>query len=320
MNRRGLLGMALALPVYPGWAQERWPDRPIVLIEGYPPGGVTDLVSRAVASTMSRQLGVPVIVENGPGAATSVATNFAARARPDGNTLVMSTSTLAINRTLQPRLTVYDPQKDFTPIGTVFRTPFVLQVHPSLRIQTAGEFIAYCKAQPGQVLFGSPGIGSVSHLCLELFRTRMGIDVVHVPYRSGTEAVLDLRRGQIHATFQAVEETLATLAEGSTRGLAVTSGNRLVRLPLLPPLADAIGDFEVCFWQGLFGPAGLPDFIQMRLAAALHAATESAAVTQRMSDLGVEMISGDEAALKSLLDAEVRRWSQVIRAADIRIE
>jgi tripartite-type tricarboxylate transporter receptor subunit TctC len=320
MDRRGLLGMALAFPAHSTWVEERWPNRPIVLVEGYPPGGVTDLVSRAVAGTMARQLGVPVIVENRPGAATTVSTNFAVRAKPDGNTLFMGTSTLAINRTLQPQLTAYDPRKDFTPIGTVFRTPFVLQVNPALPVTAVEDLIAYCKAYPGQVLFGSPGIGSVSHLCLELFRTRMNIDVVHVPYRSGSEAVLDLRRGRIHATFQAVEEALATLAEGSTRGLAVTSGGRLERLPLLLPVSNIIGDFEVYFWQGLFAPAGLPRLMQMRIAAALRVATESMTIRQGMSDLGIEMISGDENALQALLEAEVERWGDVIHAAEIRVE
>lgn len=320
MDRRSLLGLALTLPAGPAIAQRRWPDRPIMLIEGYPPGGVTDLVSRAVANIMSKQLGVPVVVENRPGAATSVAMNYAVRARPDGNTLVMGTSTLAINRTLQPQLTLYDPLKDFTPIGTVFRTPFILQVHPSMPVATAAELIAYCKAHPGETLFGSPGIGSVSHLCLELFRARTGIDIVHVPYRSGAEAALDLRRSRVHATFQAVEEALATLTEGSTRGLAVTADSPLARLPGLPPIQQTISGFQVYFWQGLFAPAGLPTDIQMQVAAALQAATEAMEVRRKMADLGVEMTSGGESALRSLLGAEVRRWGDVIRMADIRTD
>ncbi|WP_338664048.1 tripartite tricarboxylate transporter substrate-binding protein [Pararoseomonas sp. SCSIO 73927] len=320
MHRRLLLGSALALPALTARAQAPYPDRAITLVEGYPPGGVTDLASRAVAEPMSRALGVPVVVENRPGAATSVAATYGARARPDGHTLVMGTTTLAINQTLQPNLTPKDPARELDAIGTVFRTPFILHVHPSVPARNVAELIAHCKANPGKVLFGSPGTGSVSHLCLELFRSRAGIDIVHVPYRGGAPAALDLRQGRVHAVFQAIQEAKTTLSDGGTRGLAVTASAPIAGYPELPPVAQTLPGFEVFFWQGLFAPAGTPAPVIARAAAALRTATEDAALRARMADQGVELVSGDAAMLRDALVNDTRRWGDVIREANIRLE
>ncbi|MFH5923210.1 Bug family tripartite tricarboxylate transporter substrate binding protein [Roseomonas xinghualingensis] len=321
MNRRTLLGTALVLPALPAFAQQSgWPERPITLVEGYPPGGVTDLATRAVADPMTRNLGVPVVVENRPGAATSVAATYAARARPDGYTLVMGTTTLAINQTLQPQLTPKDPAKELDAIGMVFRTPFILHVHPSLPVKNTAELIAYCKANPGKVLFGSPGTGSVSHLCLEMFRARAGIDIVHVPYRGGAPAALDLRQGRIHVVFHAIQEAATTLADGGTRGLAVTANAPLPGYPNLPPVSETLPGFEVFFWQGLFAPAGTPAPILARAATALRAATDDPTLRTRMSEQGVELVTGDAEMLRATLASDTRRWGDVIREGNIKLE
>lgn len=328
MQRRTLLLAALGTSgmVPPGLShgqtppQSSWPNRPIALVEGYPPGGVTDLASRAVAEPMSRELGVPVVVENRPGAATSVAATYGARARPDGYTLVMGTTTLAINQTLQPTLTPKDPARELAPIGMVFRTPFILHVHPSVPANTTAELIAYCKANPGKVLFGSPGTGSVSHLCLEMFRARAGIDIVHVPYRGGAPAALDLRQGRIHAVFQAIQEAAASLGDGGTRGLAVTAGRPIPNYPELPPISRTLPGFEVYFWQGLFAPAETPAPILGRAAAALRLATDDPALRTRLAEQGVELVSGDAAMLSAALADDTRRWGDVIREGNIRLE
>jgi tripartite-type tricarboxylate transporter receptor subunit TctC len=321
MKRRTFLGASLALPALSAHAQQGgWPDRPITLVEGYPPGGVTDLASRAVAEPMSRHLGVPVVVENRPGAATSVAATYGARARPDGSTLVMGTTTLAINQTLQPNLTPKDPAKELDPIGMVFRTPFILHVHPGVPARSTAELIAYCKANPGKVLFGSPGTGSVSHLALELFRARAGVDIVHVPYRGGAPAALDLRQGRIHAVFQAIQEAKTTLSDGGTRGLAVTANAPIPGYPELPPISETLPGFEVFFWQGLFAPAGTPAPVITRAAAALRAATDDPALRARMAEQGVELVSGDAAMLRTALAEDTRRWGDVIREGNIKLE
>lgn len=327
MNRRTILAAGLGLPAFAmarrAQAQAAggaWPNRAVTIVEGYPPGGVTDLASRAVAERMARDLAVPVVVDNRPGAATSVAATFVARARPDGYTLVMGTTTLAINQTLQPTLTPRDPGRELDPIGMVFRTPFILHVHPSLPVRTTAELIEYAKANPGKVLFASPGTGAVSHLCLELFKARAGIDIVHVPYRGGAPAALDLRQGRVHAMFQAPQEAAPTLREGATRGLSVTAPTRLTDYPALPPINETVPGFEVFFWQGLFAPAGTPAPIIERAGAALRAATDDPANRARLAEQGVELVSGDAETLRRTLADDTARWGGVIRDAGIRLE
>ncbi|MCG7361434.1 tripartite tricarboxylate transporter substrate binding protein [Roseomonas sp. ACRSG] len=328
MNRRMVLTGSMGLPALllaPGAARAQdasgaWPARAVTIVEGYPPGGVTDLASRAVAERMTRELAVPVVIENRPGAATSVAATAVARARPDGYTLVMGTTTLAINQTLQPNLTPKDPGRELDPIGMVFQTPFILHVHPSLPVNTTAELIDYAKANPGKVSFASPGTGAVSHLCLELFKARTGIDIVHVPYRGGAPAALDLRQGRVHAMFQAPQEAAPTLREGATRGLSVTAPQRLADYPDLPPIGETLPGFEVFFWQGLFAPAGTPGPVIARAAAALRAATEDPTIRARLAEQGVQLVSGDAEVLRRTLAADTARWGSVIREANIRLE
>ncbi len=324
LRRRALLGAGLALPaLLPGaaGAQGAWPTRAVTIVEGYPPGGVTDITSRAVAERMARELGQAVVVDNRPGAATSVAATSVTRARPDGYTLLMGTTTLAINQTLQPNLTPRDPARELDPIGMVFRTSFILHVHPSVPARTVPELIAHAKANPGKVILGSPGVGSVSHLCLELFRATAGIDIEHVPYRGGAPAALDLAAGRVHAIFQGVQEALPFIRSGQTRAIGVSLRGRNPDFPDLLPVAEALPAFgEVTFWQGLFAPAGTPPAILSAAGAALRTATEDAALRARMREQGVELLTGDAAALRTLLAAETERWGGLIRSANIRVE
>ena len=303
-----------------GTAAEPYPSRPITVLSGYPPGGVTDITTRAVAERMGRELGQPIVVENRAGAATSVASTAATQARPDGYTLLMGTSTLAINPALQPNLTPREPLRELEPVGTVFRTAFVLHVHPSVPARSTAELIAYARANPGRLNFGSSGTGAVNHLAQALFVRRAGIEVMHVPYRGGAPALLDLRTGRIGAMFQAVLEALPTLREGATRGLAISSAERLALLPDLPPVADTLPGFDVVFWQGLFAPVGTPAPVLARLGAALRAATEDADLRARMAEQGVVMQTGDAAALRRQLEEETAMWGALIREAGIKPE
>jgi tripartite-type tricarboxylate transporter receptor subunit TctC len=322
LRRRALLAASGSVVLPAGVrAQGAWPARAVTIVEGYPPGGVTDVTSRVVADRMARVLGQPVVVENRPGAATSVAAASVVRARADGYTLLMGTTTLAINQTLQPNLPPRDPARDLDPIGLVFRTSFILHVHPSVPARTVPELVAYAKANPGKVIFGSPGVGSVSHLCLELFRATAGIEVDHVPYRGGAPAALDLAAGRVHAIFQGVQEALPFLHGGQTRGIGVSLRTRNPDFPDLAPVADTLPTFgEVTFWQGLFAPTGTPQSVLDHAGAALRAATEDAALRARMREQGVEVVTGDADALRSLLTADTQRWGNLIRAVNIRIE
>ena len=319
LTRRAMLAAPLLLPGL-ARAQESFPSRPITVLSGYAPGGVTDVTSRAVAERMGRALGQTLVVENRAGAATAVANTAVAQARPDGYTLLMGTSTLAINPALQPSLGPKEPQRDLAPIGMVFRTAFVLHVHPDLPVRTTAELIAWCKANPGKLNFGSSGTGAVNHLAQALFAQRAGIEVTHIPYRGGAPALLDLRAGRIQAMFQAVLEALPSLGDGGTRGLAISSAGREALLPGLPPVAEAVPGFDVVFWQGLFAPAGTPAAVLARLGAALREATEDAALQARMAESGVAITTGDAAVLARTLAEETGMWGELIRTAGIQAE
>ena len=304
----------------PGGGPDAFPNRPIAVLSGYAPGGVTDTTSRAVAERMGRELGQPVVVENRVGGATAVANTAVAQARPDGYTLLMGTSTLAINPALQPALTPREPLRELAPVGTVFRSAFVLHVHPSVPARDASGFIEYAKAKPGLVNFGSSGTGAVNHLCQALFARMAGIEVVHVPFRGGAPALIELRQGRIQAMFQAVQEALPVLREGATRALAISAAERSPLLPEVPPVADTLPGFDAVFWQGLFAPAGTPEPVVARLGAALRAATEDPALRARMAEQGVAIQTGGADALRSLLARETEGWGRLIREAGIRPE
>ncbi|GAA0568704.1 tripartite tricarboxylate transporter substrate binding protein [Craurococcus roseus] len=324
VHRRTLLAASLAAPPLARAASAQtgaadgYPSRPVAVLTGYTPGGVTDTAARAVAERMQRELGQPVVVENRPGAATAVANTAVAQARPDGYTLLMGTSTLAINPALQPTLTPREPMRELVPVGMVFRTAFVLHVHPSVPAKNTAEFIAHAKANPGQVNFGSSGTGAVNHLCQALFAQRAGIEVTHVPFRGGAPALLELRQGRIQAMFQAVQEALPVLREGTTRGLGISSAERSPLLPEVPPVADTLPGFDVVFWQGLFAPVGTPEPVLARVGAALRAATDDPALRARMAEQGVSVQTGDAAMLRDLLARETESWGKLIREAGIK--
>jgi tripartite-type tricarboxylate transporter receptor subunit TctC len=319
MKRRTALGLLLATPGL-AMAQPAWPTRPITLVTGVAPGGLTDVMTRLIASRMSRELGQPIVVDNRAGGATSVASTAVARAAPDGYTLLMGASSLAINPALQPNLTPREPLRELMPIGMGYRSAFVLHVHPGLPARNVAEFIAYAKANPGRISFGSSGTGAVNHLCLELFRLRAGIEVVHVPYRGGAPALIDLRAGRIQAMFAAALEAIPAIREGATRALAVSSATRLPLLPDVPAVAETLPGFDAVFWQGLFAPPGTPEPVIARLAAALRATTEDPEVRARMAEQGVAAETGDAAVLRRVLVEDTETWGRLIREAGIQPE
>jgi tripartite-type tricarboxylate transporter receptor subunit TctC len=326
-TRRTLLAgaAALAMPLATlrrAAAQDAagYPNRPITLVNPYPAGGSTDFGARLIAARMEPILGQTIVVENRPGAGTAVANAYVAGQRPDGYTLIMGTTSLAVIPALQPTSQPRDPRSAFDPIGPATRSPFVLQVHPSLPARTTAEVVAYAKANPGALSWGSSGIGAINHMAFELFRARTGIDAVHVPYRGGAPALLDLQAGRIQAMFSAAQEAVGSIGDGRTRGIAVTSTTRLAVLPDLPPVADAVPGFETVFWQGVFGPAGLPAPVVARLESALRTAVADETVRQRLAEQGVEPWLGDAALLRQTLARETETWGGIIRDQNIRIE
>jgi tripartite-type tricarboxylate transporter receptor subunit TctC len=260
------------------------------------------------------------VIENRAGAATSLGSTYVAQARPDGYTLLFGASSLAINPALQPNLTPREPLKELSPIGTVYSNPLVLQVHASLPVKTLAEFIAHAKAHPGTLNYGSAGIGAVNHLMFEMLKRQAGIGVEHVPYRGGAPAMLDLQSNRIQAMFNSPLEAESLLKTGVTRALGISSANRLALLPDVPTIAETLPGFDAVFWQGLFGPAGTPQPVVDRLTAALNKATQDEALRSRLATQGVELRTGDGAAMRALLARDTEEWGKVIRAAGIRAE
>lgn len=318
-RRAALLGAGslLAAPAVV-LAQPNWPERPITLVNPYPPGGSTDFSTRLIAARMEAALGQSIVVEPRPGAGTAVANAHVAAQRPDGYTLLMGTTSLAVLPALQPASQPRDPIAAFTPCGTATQSYFVLHVHPDLPVRNTAELIAHAKANPGKLSWGSSGTGAINHMSFELFRARAQIDAVHVPYRGGAPALIDLQAGRIQAMFAATQEARPSIAAGKTRGIAVTGPRRLAALPDLPPIADVLPGYATVFWQGIFAPAGTPAAIVARIEAALKAATADAGVIARLASGGIEPWPGDAALLRTTLTRDVETWTRIIREGNIR--
>jgi len=319
-QRRAVLGLLLAVPTVAQAQTDTWPSRAITMLTGFAPGGLTDVMTRLIAQRMSRELGQPIVVENRAGGATAIASTAVASARPDGYTLLMGASSLAINPALQPNLTPREPMRELAPIGMGYRSAFVLHIHPDVPARTTAEFIAYARANPGRINFGSSGTGAVNHLSLELFRAQAGIDVVHIPYRGGAPALIDLRTGRIQAMFAAALEAIPAIREGVKRPLAVSSAARLPLLPDVPAVGETLPGFDAVFWQGLFAPVGTPEPVLARLGAALRATTEDPDIRARMAEQGVAAETGDATVLRRVLAEDTVKWGRLIRERNIRPE
>jgi tripartite-type tricarboxylate transporter receptor subunit TctC len=321
MRRRHLLAASLAMPALArapmAHAQDWVPEKPITVLLPYAPGGVTDTVSRAVCEAVARDLGRPVVMENRPGAGTAVANAAVARAAPDGHTLLMSTTSLAINPALQPNLEPKEPLKALTPIGMVFRTGFVLHCNRDLPVTDLASFIAYAKARQGQLSYGSSGVGAVNHLGFELFKKMAGLDITHIPYRGGVPALADMLGGRIAAMFSATFEAGEPVKAGRTRGLAFSMANPTPVLPDLPTVAKTIPGFDVPFWEAMFAPAGTPPHVIARLTRALQAATSDANLVARFAATGTNVAFEDAAAVRRQFELDLARWGAIIREQGI---
>lgn len=319
MHRRTLLAAAPGLLAAPALAQAEWvPERPITVLLPYAPGGVTDTVSRAVCDAIARDLGRPVVMENRPGAGTAVANAAVARAAPDGHTLLMSTTSLAINPALQPTLEPKDPMAVLVPIGMVFRTGFVLHANRDLPgVSDLASFLAFVRARPGQLAYGSSGVGAVNHMCFELLKKQAGLDITHVPYRGGIPALTDMLGGRIAAMFSATFEAAPPVADGRTRGLGFSLAARSPVLPNLPAVAETFAGFDVPFWEAMFAPAGTPGHVIARLTRALRAAADDATLKARFAETGTDLGFEPAEAVRRQFDIDLVRWGAIIREQGI---
>lgn len=300
---------------------DAWPQRPIRLLVPYGPGGSSDVVARAVAVEMSRDLGQQVIVENKGGGQGSIATVEAARARPDGYTLILGhVGTLAVNPTMMPNLS-YDPRRDFAPIILLAKLPMVFAVGAKVPAATLPEFVALARAKPGVLNYGSAGNGSAGHLAFEMLKTAAAIDVVHVPYKGTGAQVTDLLAGNIDAAAAGIPGLLPHAQAGKIKIVAVGSAQRLPILPDVPTVAEqGYPGFESSQWFGLLAPAGTPQEAISRLQAAAQRALRTDAVRQRLAHDAAEPSGAGPAEFAAFIDAEERRWSQVVKDARLSAE
>ncbi len=319
-RRKVLFWAALAIAAMLGWTApgfaQNYPDRPITLIVPFPPGGSTTIVARIIAEKMSETLGQSIVVDNRGGAGGTIATRAVAKSEPDGYTIVLGyTGTLAIGPTLYGNVG-YDPRKDFAPIGRIGTAPNTLVVHPSFNVKSVAELIAYAKANPGKVNFGSAGIGTVSHVCGEYFAAMAGIKLTHIPYKGTGPAIIDLLGGHIPMAFAPVPATHENSKSGALRMLAVTSAERSTLLPDVPTVAESgLKGFEAVLRYGLAAPAGTPRAIIDRLNKELNAALKNDDVRKRLAVEGAEPLPGTPEQYGIDIDREEAQWAEVIKAS-----
>jgi tripartite-type tricarboxylate transporter receptor subunit TctC len=318
---RGLGGGLALLASGPAMAEAAYPNRVIKLIVPYPPGGTTDLLGRLIADQVKSGLNATVIVENKPGAGTTLGADLVVHASPDGYTLLLATSTtLAINKTLYKKLP-YDPVKDFAPISLVASVPFALIVNPLIPAKTLTEFIAYAKANPG-LAYGSAGNGSPQHLGAELLKTQAGIDIRHVPYRGSVPAMLDVIANHIPFMIVDLEPALPQIKEGKVRVLGVTTPKRVAVAPDIPTIAESgLPGYQLVAWQGLVAPAGTPRDIVDALAAQIAKMLADPATSGRFATLAIEPLPGSTPdSFAAYIKTEVDRWATIVKNSGAEAE
>jgi len=296
-----------------------YPNRPIhVVVPSSAGAGVIDIMARLVGQHLSARLGQQIVIDNRPGASGILGAEVVAKAAPDGYTLLISNVSLVVNPFLYPRLP-YDPLADFVPITSINSAPLVLVVHPLLTATSVTELIAYARSHPGQVNYGSGGIGSTPYLAAELFKSLSGIDALHVPYKGGAPALSDLVGGQLSFMIENVPGTMPYVRAGNLRALAITSSQRSPFAPGLPTMVEAgVPGYEISGWNGMFAvkgtPAGIVEILHREVAQILHAPE----VRREMAALGAEPIGDTPDEFGAFLKADIARWGKIIRDGGIR--
>jgi tripartite-type tricarboxylate transporter receptor subunit TctC len=314
------VAVALALFVLSQHANaETYPSRPVTLVAPYAAGGGADLIARLLAQKLTERLGQSFVVENRLGAGGVIAANSVAKAAPDGYTLFMGASTqLAIQVTLHKTLP-YDPATDFMPVALVASVPFVLIVHPSLPVHTAADLIRLAKEKPGQLSFGSSGVGGPPHLFTELLKTMTGIEMTHIPYKGTAQAMNDVVAGHVPIIFSDLAPAIALLKEGKVRALGISSAVRFAALPEIPPLAESgVPGFDAVSWLAMVAPAGTPAGIVDQLHAEVNRIMAMPDVQQKFIDLGnIPLASPPPAELQRYVKSEIVRWGNIVRQAGL---
>lgn len=314
--------MAVPALAAPGaWGAEPYPAKPIRFLVGFPPGGANDLVARAMAARLAPRLGQQLVVENRPGASGNIATQLAARAAPDGYTLLLgSVASLAMGPAMYRELP-FDPLNDFAPVTQAVGVSSLIVVHPSLPARSVKALVALAKRQPGGLNFGTPGTGSIAHLAAELFLRTAGIKMVHIPYKGGGPALIDALSGQIECLVSLISTSGPHVKSGKLHGLAVTSAVRSPSLPDVPTVAEAgYAGYEASGWLGLLFPAKTPDAVVARVHQESVAVLNLPEMRRQLQDVGLDPAPSGPEAFRAYIRAEHAKWGKLIREAGIRAE
>jgi tripartite-type tricarboxylate transporter receptor subunit TctC len=321
-HRRQFLHLAagaVALPTVLGVARaQSYPTRPVRIVVGFAPGGTTDIIARLTAQWLSQRLGQQFIVENRPGANASIATESVIRAAPDGYTLLMCVPEHALNPSLY-KLN-YDFKRDMTMIGSLVRSPLVLEVHPTVPATNVPEFVNYLKTNQGKVTMASFGVGSLSHVAGELFKMAAGVEAVHVPYRGSAPMLGDLIGGQVQSAFDNLPASIEHIKAGRLRPLAVATATRSEVLPTVPTVADFVPGFEASATTGMGAPAGTPLDIINKLNSEINAGVSDPRMRARIAELGGAPQIGSPSDYAKFIDSETDKWGKVVRDANIKTE
>jgi tripartite-type tricarboxylate transporter receptor subunit TctC len=300
-------------------AAQRYPSKPVRILVGFQAGGGTDLAARALAQRLTDVTGGSFIVDNRPGAAGNIAAELVAKAPADGYTILMANSTIAIP-SLFSKL-AFDVRKDFSPLSLIALGPSVLVVHPSLPVKDVKGLIAFAKARPKELQYGSGGIGNITHLAMELFASRAGIELVHVPYKGGAPSVVALVSGEVHMLFTAIPTALSQINAGKMRPLGVSISHRSAALPDVPTIAEAgLPGYYAASWYGLLFPAGVPTAVVDALAKDIAAVMSVPDMKEKMLAQGFEPVGNSPAEFSAFIREEIPRWESVVRRAGIKPE
>jgi tripartite-type tricarboxylate transporter receptor subunit TctC len=316
------IGCALALPAWPSaQAQDKYPSRTIHVIVPTPAGGPVDVMARLVVNQIGPTLGQSVIVENRGGAGNTIGSAEAARATPDGYTLLYSSSSGLVIAPMLQKNAGYDPLKSYDPVALVAATANILVVHPSMPARSVAELIADAKAHPGMINFSSGGIGTLPHLMGEYFKSKAGIDVIHVPYRGGGPSIQDVVAGHVQFTFEGISVLLPLIQTGQLRALAVTSAKRSPLLPELPTMIESgFPDFATTAWTGLLAPAGTPPEVIAKLNGAVNVALQGPQMKAALDRLAADSLGGAPEELTRMIEADIGKWGPIVKALNLQVE
>lgn len=319
IHRRDILIAPAALAFAAAAARAQLGNAPVRILVGAPAGGSTDTLARSLAVSMGPALGRTVIVENKPGAGGNIAADAVAKAAPDGNTLLMSFTSHAINATLYPSLP-FDPVKDFTALTCVATSPSILVASPSVPAKDVKELIALAKARPGQLNFAIGAVGSSLHMAGEAFKMQSGVDIVNIPYKGTAPAVQDLLAGQVQLMFAAVGNVKAHIQAGKLKALGVTTATRLPAFPEVPAIAEALPGYESSAWFGLFGPARLPADVSRKLSDAARRALQQPDMLRRLDTEGAIPVGNSPEQFAAFVQSEIPRWAKVVKFSGAKPE